>query len=354
MIYYLFFAFTSFLSSLAGKNKLLFVLLIIILVLFAGTRINVDNDYFMYKDQILYVEDTLKAFMDRSIPLEYCMYVIPNFLEYFFYDKSEIVNSTFLIFAFLGVTTKLLAIKKYSEIFFLSVLLYLGNLFMMQEMTTIRAGVAAGIFLLALDNLEKKEHKQFFFKILLCFFFHSSSVLFVLAWFLLQFKINIKYYYFGIVVSFIFVALKVNILTLLMLDRVFPRVKAYLDAMEWMVEDKANVFNFRGLFALFIIILFAFHYKKLKNIKYFDVLFKIHIFSLCLFYVFSTTAQVFSIRTFEMFSVAHLLLYPMLIHIFHPKLKLVGWAIIILFSFIQIYYMVDVAGIYKPYQSWLF
>ena len=355
-MYYLIYLIASVFSLVGNfKHKTFFLdYLIIILALFAGTRLDIDKDYFMYYKSLLYMDDNLKAFKRREISLEYSMYFFPKFFELFTIDKITVVRSVFLSFAFLGVSTKLIAIRKYSDFFFLSVILYVSYLFFMMEMTTIRAGVAAGIFLLSIKALDEKNDKHFFIFIAFCFFFHSSSILFVLPWVLFKLKIKLKYYYISIFVSLLIALAKVNILTLLFLDRIFPRVEGYIKAMEWMKEDNANIFSFRAVFALLMIVLFSIYYKKIKDVKYFDVLFKMHLISISLFFVLSTSAQVFSIRTFEMFSVVQILLYPMIVNVLHPKFKLAGWLLIIAFSLVQLYFIISVAEIYKPYKSWLF
>lgn len=354
--YYLIFIFSAVLASFSNTvtKKSIVFLLIVILSLFAGTRLNIDEDFKMYYKVFYYIEDTTKKFSEKEIPIEWCVYFITHFFKYIFISKVDYTRATILAFAFLGVTTKLIAIKKYSYFFILSVLLYVSNLFLMMEMTTIRAGVAAGIFMLSLNDLEEKNIKKFSIKLLLCLFFHSSSVVFIIPFLLIYFNTKIKYFYIAIVISFISALAKINILKLFFLDRIFPRVEVYFKMMEWQKNEGTNIFSFRSLFALGIIILCSIYYKKLKLIKYFEVLFKIHIISICLFFLLSTTAEAFSIRTFELLSVVQIILYPMIIFIFNKKLRFFGWILIIAYSLLQIIYLLEVADIYKPYKSWFF
>jgi len=357
MIYYYLIFFLTAIIAMAGDfkfKKISFIIIAVILILFAGTRIDTDPDFFLYYKNFQYIENTPKDFLDRTMPIEWCIYIIPHFFKLFFYSKLDIIRSSFFMFALLGVTTKLIAIRKYANVFFLSIILYVSNLFIMQEMTTIRAGVASGIFILSLDALDKKKYKTFFIFIILCFLFHSSSVLFILAWLIMRFVKNIKYYYWLIVFSFISAIFKINFLTLLFLDKIFPRVDVYIKAMEWMKEKETNIFNFRALFALIIILIFAFYYKKLKNTQYFESLFKIHIISVSIFFLLSSSAQVFSTRSFELFSVVQFLLYPLIIYIFNDKFKIFGWIVIVFYALLQIYYLIEIADIYKPYKSWFF
>lgn len=353
MSYYLLFIFASFISLFENRRKLLSVVLIVVLALFAGSRYYIDSDYSLYYNYFIYTEKSAVDFMNRPLALEWCMYFFPNLFRFFFDHRQSVAFASFMLFAFLGVGFKIAAIQKYSEFFFLSVILYVSNLFFIMEMTTIRAGVAAGIFLFGLQYLEKRQHWKFLITLLCCLFFHSSGIVYVLVWALITARTKLKYYYIILAASVGIMILKVNILSLLLLDRVFPRVKIYFEIMQWQKEKSVNIFNFRVLFALVIIVSFMGFYRKLKNKPYFDLLFKTHLLSVSLFFAFSNLSQVFSLRTFDMFSVVQILLYPMFIYIFSPALKIWGWVIIILFSMLQIYYFVEVSEIFKVYRSWL-
>ncbi|RNA61688.1 EpsG family protein [Chryseobacterium nematophagum] len=356
MVYYIIFIFSGILSFVAELKykKIICIILAIILSLFAGSRIGIDRDYYLYLKNFRYVEPTFSVFLEKN-HLEWCMFFIPDFFRQFYNSNMDVAKACFVFFATLGVSLKIIAIEKYSEYIFLSVILYFGNLFLMHEMTTIRAGIAAGFFLLSIKNIEQKEHLQFFIKLLLCFFFHSSSVLYILPWMFYTFRVPIKYYYYTIIISIVLVVLNINLITILMLDKIFPKVEYYIKAMEWMKDGKVNILNFKMLFAMIIVAIFSMFYSTLKErFIYFDLLFKIHIISICLFLILSVSgAQVFSTRAFEMYSVVQILLYPMIVHIFPDKMKIIGWALIIVFSCIQTFYLIDVADIFKAYDSWL-
>lgn len=353
--YYVLFFTAALLSLVADKRLRIYVslVLIIILVIFAGTRLDIDNDYEMYFKNFKYLEKTFKDFRERDVSLELCMYIIPYFFGLFTPQKLEIAKLCFITFAFLGVSTKVLSIHKYAQVFFLSVILYVSNLFFIMEMTTIRAGVAAGIFLLSIDDLEKKNDKGFFVKLALAFFFHSSSVLFIAPWIISRVKIDLKFYYYSVTATLVLALLKINVVKLLFLDRIFPRVQAYLTMMEWQRNEGTNIFSFRAIVAIVMIGVMGYYYEKLKEIKYFDLLFKIHIFSLALFFALSASADTFSLRSFELLSVVQILLYPMIVFVFEEKSRFIGWIIIFSYAMLQLVYMVEIADIYKSYRSWI-
>jgi len=223
------------------------------------------------------------------------------------------------------------------------------------EMTTIRAGVAGGIFLLSLPFMINGLYKKSIVLMAIALFFHTSSVLFFMILILIKQKINIKYYYYALLGSFSIIIAKINILKLLFLDRIFPKIKLYLEFLENnSVDEEVNLFGFRILLATFMAIILGINYNKLKNIKGFEVLYRIHLISLILYFSFSVTAAVFSIRSFELLSVVQILLFPMLVYVFPDKLKYLAWMMLLILYSAQIFIMVDISELYEPYKSWLF
>lgn len=322
------------------------------LTIFAGTRLDVDNDYFLYKYFFQYIPESFNAFKENFDNLEISIFLIPNFLKFFFYNQSDIVNGSFFTFALIAVSLKIYSINKYSDYFLLSFIFYLSSLFYMHEMTTIRAGVAAGILLLSTNDFEKKNTISFLIKMIFAMLFHYSSALIIICYFIIFKLKKIKYYYYGLVISICFAITKINILTLLLIDRLVPKVKIYLELQEKINENKVNVFNFKILFSLFILLLLGSQYKKLIEIKYFDILFKLHILSIIIFFALSPTAIVFSLRSFELLSIVQVLLAPMILHLFPKKFKYIGVCIVLVFSGVQLFYIISIQDIFKPYQSW--
>jgi EpsG family len=345
------FIFTAIISSIYNnKNKnFIVIILIIVLSLFAGTRSKkVDVDYNVYVDLFNEGVANFSNFQFFSVG-EPCTYIIPNIINLF--TENYIVISIF-IFAILGVSLKILTLKKYN-FFFLGLMLYTSNLYLIQEMTTIRAGIASGIFLLSINDILEGRDKKVFYKMILAICFHYSSIIFVLIWIILRKKLIFKYYFIGIILSIIIALTKINLLTLFMLDKVFPKVEIYLRALEIESVGELNVFNFRILIAIFIAILLLIYSHKFKENKLFNILIRIHLLSIMIFFVFSQTNMVFSLRLFEMISVIQIVLYPMIIFIFNKKVNFIGSFIVILISIIQFYYLIEVSEIFKEYDSWL-
>ncbi|SHG29798.1 EpsG family protein [Flavobacterium fluvii] len=331
-------------------RSVIILLLIITMSLFVGTRnYGVDPDYEVYVNSFSYCTSPQFEALDFVL-FEPVTFLIP-FIGKLILGNAYFIEFSFFVFALVGISLKIIAFSKY-DYFFLSVILYCSYMFFYQEMITIRAGVSCGLFLLAIDDLVYKRDKAYFIKIVVALLFHYSSIIYFIIWILVRLKISIKYFYGLMISSYFIVLLKINLLTLLKLDAVFPKVRIYLDILEVEGGDAVNVFSFRVLIALAIFILFAYKFKLLDKNPSFLVLFKIHILSLCFFFALSTTANVFSLRLYDMLSVGQIILMTYVVQVF--KEKWVGYIIILLICIINLYYIFGISGLFSKYSSWLF
>jgi hypothetical protein len=85
----------------------------------------------------------------------------------------------FVIYAILGVSIKILSMRKLSSFFYLSIIVYLSNFFILNELIQIRAGVAAGILLFATKYIYERNFPYFIILCGIATLFHYSSVVFI-------------------------------------------------------------------------------------------------------------------------------------------------------------------------------
>lgn len=342
---------TLFSTNKRGKS-IVTILLILTLTIFAGTRLSgVSADYDLYYDYFSSAVKDSKYLVKYPI-MELSVYLIPNIIHVFSDSLRYTINASFLLFALIGVSTKIKAIQT-RQYFFLGVFLYLCNLYLIQEFTTIRAGVASGIFLLSIKDIVQKNDKGFLWKMAFALLFHYSSVVFIFAWFVLKYKSSFKLYFLGLGISILISFTKINLLTVLFLDRIFPKIQIYLNILENEGEEKLNVFNFKIIIALLVAFIFLTTLKKFKGNRDFEILLKLHLMSLIIFFVLSPTAMTFSLRTFELISVVQIFLYPMLLDVFHKKFRYVGFSLVIMIGLLHFYYLLEISKIFKSYVSWL-
>ena len=88
----------------------------------------------------------------------------------------DAVRTFFLVYAVIGVGIKCTAIATFSSRVLLSLFLYLMLYFLPHEMTQIRAGVAAGVYLFALSALARGNRTSFLVRIFVAVCFHYSAI----------------------------------------------------------------------------------------------------------------------------------------------------------------------------------
>lgn len=153
-------------------SSFLFIIALVLVSIAGFKKIGLDRDSINYSQFIISASfnDSLSLFK-----MEPLFWLIVEASKLLFSDP---VRGTFVIFAILGVSLKLYAIKKISPFPVLSVLVYICFYFILHEMTQIRAGVATAIFLIAIPDIVNKNARGFFLKTALAtsFYYLSFSV----------------------------------------------------------------------------------------------------------------------------------------------------------------------------------
>jgi hypothetical protein len=293
----------------------IFILLGILLIMVAGLRPEgTDFDYAGYMG-ILNGKGIYKNFIiEPSFHL--IKYIINNFLH----GKTVYL---FLIYALLGVSFKLIAIKEITELLFLTLLVYLSGFFMLHEMTQIRAGVASGILLLCIKPLYERKLRTF---LLLCFFaslFHYSSLIFILFWFLNPISLNLKFFFALIPISYLlhFIGFSPSFYALnFPIEKIQQKLSIYLTIRKSTLAYEAHVFNVVQLFRIATTYILGFYAARIIVInKYFYLILKIYIIALCISVLFADVPAV-GARLSELLLIVEILLIPMMYYIFKPKI----------------------------------
>lgn len=179
MIIYLllFFIITFFILICNKENKknksILFFVFVIFTIISAFRASSVGTDTMMYLKYFNNVQSTA-----------WSNYLYNRFEPLFFYlckaiglvsTKSNVflIITSLLIIPFIGEF-----IKKYSDNYFLSCLVYLGLNIFFFNMTGIRQSIAISILLLSYTFMIRKENKKAIILIIVASFFHTSAMIF--------------------------------------------------------------------------------------------------------------------------------------------------------------------------------
>lgn len=301
---------------------------------------------------------------DYTVNKDFCVYEtiyrkIPsfellksNFTEYFKIIKTELsyaslcsfLKSTgntketnftiiFSLYAIVGVTIKLYSISKLTDLKFLTLFVYGCNLYLLHEMTQIRAGIAIGFILLSVYYLMQDKYWHYFACFLVAGLFHTSSFMTIVL--LLFRKSKADFRIWGAIFLFC-VFLRcinfdiLNLIDFLPFDYYQFKLKAYIRLQN--DEDfKINYFNVAFLIQNATIIA-CFFYKKFleRENPHINILLNMCCLSSCCFLFFGQLPG-FAYRISEVFNCALMILIPTLSKVIRPKyigeliIYLIGW-----------------------------
>ena len=287
------------------------------LILIAVFRpIGIDGDSLNYIS-ILGVHIENANFIDK----EPMFWIINEFNHIVFNGE---VQTFFILFAIIGVSLKLYAIKKLAISPLMSILVYILLYFILYEMTQIRVGVSLAIFLLAIEDIKNKNFISYLIKTLLAILFHYSAAMMILIYFLNTKKINLILYGFLPLIGLFFSVFQniilefITVFATLLPSFIGGKINLYILLLDDGKFSDINIFNFYYLSLFFIYYIMLFNYKKFTNI--YDLLY-IKIFGIMLFLFYSLSViPVLAFRVSEFFGIILIFLIPDFITIFKQKI----------------------------------
>lgn len=317
----------------SDKGRYLAMLLLgLLMILIAGLRPDdVDNDYKNYVDMYhnSFAIDTEPTFI-----------LIASFVEFFINN----VVGLFFIYAAISLIVHVESIKKLTSLWFLSLLVYLANYYLLHEMNQIRVGVSAGLFLVALYYLGNGERRRFLlFAFFATLFHYTAVVLFFFAFFDGKPFKKWQYYFYLSIIPFAYLLyfLHISILTTIPIPYFEEKLRLYqaLQAGGGM-WDEINVFNLVLLtkIAMTLFLLWKSSLVYEYN-KYVYLLLKIEIISIAA-WVALYEMPVVAMRMSELLGVVEIVLFPMLYYTVKPSW--LGKSVVIVVAgvllFISLYY----------------
>lgn len=257
-----------------------------------------------------------------------------------------------LIYASLGVTIKLSGIKRLTEFYFLSLLLYFSSSFIVHEMIQIRVGIATGLLLLCIEPIYNRNFRKFILIVLTAALFHYSALIILPLYFLKANKLNLILYSSIIPISYLLHAFGIHMTSILIM---FPNIESIQQKL--LIQQQAmsialnptpiNVFNILQLLKIVFIYVLIWKISILQiSNKYIPILLKIYIFSIATFVLFADI-PVFAFRISEFMGITEIILIPMIIYILKPKF--IAYALCVLFAFGNLYMSIIYGELLKPY-----
>lgn len=339
--------------TLKSKQQIL-IISGLLMILFAGLRgAYVDKDYSTYKMYFNSLPTINYLFTNTSsfflvIKIEPSLILIFSSLKSFLYNGLPIA---IFIYAFLGVFLKLKAIQKLTDLVMLSTLIYFSGIFLLQDMTQIRVGVAIGFLLLSIPYIEEKNLIRFSFFLSMALLFHYSAIVFAPFYFLNSKKINKQIYFLLIIIPIILFFFKFDPITIISkfeFGIYSDKLRSYLEIQSYK-HEKINMFNFSIIGQIIFSTFFVFFSEKTGN-KYAILLTKINCFGVGYFYLFSTS-PIIAFRLFELVSCVQIILIPLIVYVIKPKY--IGEIIVISISIAYFMNQIVINNIFNNYTTFI-
>jgi hypothetical protein len=257
------------------RSNRLYIILVICLVFVAGFRSgSTFPDYAAYAG---YYSSVVAGELTYFIEISF-IYIAK--LSNIILAGNSIV--LFVIYAIIGVSLKTYAIRKLTPLFFLSLLIYISNYFILHEMIQIRVGVATAFILLSIVQLYDRSIRNFVVLICCATLFHYSSIIFLSLWFLNTNRYN-KILFIGLVpIAYLvhFLLSGVNAISFISSYIPFDGIADKLATYSNNGGGDLNKINLFGLFPaikIFILIYFTFFASLIqRHNKYFYILLKMY------------------------------------------------------------------------------
>lgn len=333
--YFIIFLFLSFFCyiNIKQKNTILWFLafLLIIIAGFCGS-ISKDHDSYINGYNLI-------TSGKLSNPLSF--FIIAEVVNKIFHNSIFL----FLLYAVLGVSLKIIAIKRLTEFWFFSILIYFSYYFFLHELTQLKAGVSAAFILLSIPSIYERKIKSFLIYAGLAIFFHFSAIVVLPLYFIKNDKMPI-WYFFLIPIGYILFFTHANTSSLIsLIDIDVIRLK-YATYKSLNSLHKINVFNVLMLsrYVFCALLLWKWKFLSEKNI-YSVILIKFYILS-CFVFISFADIQGVAFRLSELLAIVEIILIPYIIYLVDIRLlgKLIVGFIGFLFLCLVLLYTKLVSG----------
>lgn len=313
------------------RNRL-YLFFFLALVLLAGLReVGIDPDSDNYEEMYRSYYST-----SSSDKMEFTFLMASAFFNLFTND----VHLLFLTYAFIGVGFKMFAIRKVTDLTFLTLAIYISFYYFVHEVTQIRTGVLSGLFLLSIYYIVEGRRWLALSLILLGACFHVSGLALLPMVFLNNKELTGKgKLVWSCVVLSGYVVYFVGVGVLMMLDipMIGNKLAYYQQAEDTGLSDSGvNVFG--PLYLLNIVIYFyLMYFSKPLTVcnKYFPLMMKVFAIGIASYTSLAFVA-VIAIRISLLIRVVGVLLFPCIAYTIAPRW--VGVVVVLLLGVIYLNY----------------
>lgn len=260
------------------------------------------------------------------------------------------ISVSFFVFAVISISLKIKALVRLQLPVSLFLLVYFSKLFLLLDLTQVRAGIAVAFCLLAFESYIKNKKTSTILYIFLAFLFHLSSIMFLVIFAFNRNKPRLSFWLASMLLGFCisFINIKPYLFTLMIFMHAPANYLSYLsDDSEFVV----NPFNALALMNAALFLAFCMYNSALKT-PVINLAFKLYGVSVISFYVF-IDFPVLSFRISEFFLVYQIVLLSCFYFYINASQRWIYSTIIFIYACAQLYLTYNKAAIIESYSSFL-
>jgi len=332
-------------------NKFFLVVISFILICISGLRFETGHDYYNYINIFNSLGSIQQYIKDGSANKVEWGYAIFNLIVKKLGGGPQVM---FFIMALLTVSLFAYYIKKYTKYYFTSFLMFYFLLYFENTMGHIRAGLAMGIVLCAIQYIEKQDFIKFCVFILLAASFHSTALVVFPVYFIRKFEISNKVMGISLVVAFLIG--NINIVNIINKFILTISYKSLLTSKFLNYVTNEALSNVAKTVAIRIVILILFIITKDRigdKLKCYKTILYMYYFGVVLLLLLLNSPNDFAVRGTRMLVYVQIFILPsFLSNIKNLYIRLVSHSLVILYGFAMFFsYMSSFSYAFFPYKD---
>lgn len=312
------------------KSNILFIAIILFLIAFASIRWNTGIDFNTYERSYNTVD---------SIQIEWGFRAIAKVVGSF--------TQLLTVYAIISIVPVYLIIKRYSNYYFVSILLLFSTLFLRYDMGIIRQGAALALTMYSVQYALNKQWKRFIIFVLLATIFHNSALVFFAICPVINRKIprSIMLMVAGVCIVMGFTNIWSGLFGLLS-HLPIPMMNRYITHFlnNTLNNTKLSITDLQSLILLGGFLCFEKNNKESNEDKIYGSLVNIYFIGTCLFWIFRQFPY-FTGRGLSYFLQIEILLIPALLKkIKNKNIRVVAYILVCAYAFWYVYNIVNFDG----------
>lgn len=327
------------------------MLLFLVLLLLAGTRFEIGNDWGEYT----YVMNNIPSFFSQANLDGFRMEFGYLFLNRSLKTLGGNVNTLFFVTTFFSLLVMFSYIFKYSPLPFFSLMIYMRYLYLQSNMMFLRQSIVIGIFLLSINLILERKLLAYIAAVVVAMLFHLSAIILFPIYFLYHVRPSRGAILAATVIALVFTQIRwlEQVASFIPIPQIKLIVLSYLSNDRWSVPVGLS-FSVIERFVVFGVLLY--YRERLnelfpKKFNLFYNMFLVGFFISLIFYQYN----VFLERFILYFNTANVILLAYCAYVFKKSSRvffILGIALFCTFWFVR--YINSPNSVYIPYNSFLY